>query len=113
MAEKTDLQTIVAKGEFIRKLSLGDAPDVITSLVYETTGFQIVLSFKANTSTLTVQGFTEYCKANEEEGTCVEEMAQTIAADLFKVLEPNYIQVQVVRSHGISVRFEAIAHKQE
>ena len=110
--KKTALQTLVAKGEFVRELSLSNQSKVISSLVYESEQFQVVLTYRSKGKALTEEGFYEYCEANKEVKDPVEEMAQTIAADLFKMIEPEFIQVQITRAFNEAVRSEAVAQKE-
>ena len=104
---------MVAKGEFTRELSLSNQSEVISSLVYESEKFQVVLTYRSKGKALTEEGFFEYCEANKEVKDPVEEMAQDIAADLFKMIEPEFIQVQITRTFNEAVRSEAVAHKGE
>ena len=106
----SNVRSMVAKGEFTRDLSLSGKTDVISSLVYEADHFQVVISFRPIEKTLTQKGFYEYCKANEKEEDSVEEMAQAILVDLFKIIEPNFMTVQIVRSFD-QVTLEAVAQK--
>jgi len=105
-----DLRKLVAKGEFLRELSLSDKTDVISSLTYETEAFQVVLSFRPVKASLTAEGFFLYCSENEKVTTdSVEIMAQKIAIDLFKMIKPDFIQVQIIRSFNEATSLQAVA----
>ena len=104
---------MVIKGEFTTELSLSGQSKVISSLVYETEDFQIVITYRAKKKAVAEEGFLEYCEANSKVKDPVEEMAQAMVEDLFKMIEPEFIQVQLTRTFNKAVRSEAVAHKGE
>ena len=107
MAEE---KPMLSAEKMIVKIEVSKTTNVISSLVYDSDDFQMVISFKPTNKSIDPNTFQLYAELNKEEKDPIEELASQIAIDLFKLIDPEFITVQIVRRSG-SVSSEALAQK--